>query len=277
VRIVYVAGFFKHVLPELQKRVREHLESGAAVWIPPYRSTAELNINWFKGSFLSNISRGATEILVCLFVMRGNDDLMNIVQAIVEEGKARSSELTVKVEPFKNARDSKGIIGAIEAFSPSIEVPPPTGLDVLPQWVEEKHAEKIVFHPRATNAVKKSQYQDVPLVYSAIDLLAIEYRNMRMSSAEGLEKNRANLDAKLNELGLSLSPATDASRAGEQGDEYFVTYPLGSKSTKLLDLHLCKGSDREERFCLRIYFFWDEKVTKVVIGWLPSHLDTRAT
>ncbi len=46
---------------------------------------------------------------------------------------------------------------------------------------------------------------------------------------------------------------------------------------KLLEHHLCKGSDRDERFCLRIYFFWDEKLKRVVIGWLPGHLDTRST
>jgi len=45
----------------------------------------------------------------------------------------------------------------------------------------------------------------------------------------------------------------------------------------MLECHLKKESDREQRFCLRVYFFWDSDSKKVLIGWLPSHLDTRGT
>jgi hypothetical protein len=67
--------------------------------------------------------------------------------------------------------------------------------------------------------------------------------------------------------------------AGEQKDEYFVNYPVGSPpgNKKFLEQHLRKGNDRDERFCFRLYFFWDKKKSLVVVGWLPSHLDTRNT
>ena len=32
-----------------------------------------------------------------------------------------------------------------------------------------------------------------------------------------------------------------------------------------MDMHLTKGNDREEKHCLRIYFFWDNKKRCAVI------------
>ncbi len=284
-RIAYVAGFFKHVLPELQKQFKKHLDSGAVVWIPPYGQTDELNVNRFKGDFLGAVSRGATEILVCLFFMRKKPYLLETVQGIVDEGKSRSPGLIVRVEQFKSARDFAGVISKIEAFAPDAgsrtlddaDVSPPDNLDALPGWVLGRHSERIVLHPRAVNSAKKSKYEDVALIYAAVDFLGIEYWNMRTSIPLNAEERRKACDAKLGALGLDLSTAIGDSRAGEQGDEYEVTYPLGTDQKRVLELHLAKGSDREERFCLRIYFFWDGTAKKVVIGWLPNHLDTRGT
>ena len=276
-RIVYVAGFYKHVLPELQKRVRKQLESGAVVWIPPYRQTDQFNVNRFKGAFLDAVSRGATEVLICLFIMRGNISLPLIVETIIEEGKGRSQGLEVRVERFESERDADGVIEKIEAFDPDVERLPPNSLAILAQWINERHRDKIVLHPRAIGAAKKSRYEDVAVVYSALDLLGTEYWNMRTSPRELAHKRRQICDEKLKELGLELSLSISDSRAGEQGDEYKVVYPLGSEKKRLLEHHLRKGSDRDERFCLRIYFFWDEKLKRVIIGWLPSHLDTRST
>ena len=45
---------------------------------------------------------------------------------------------------------------------------------------------------------------------------------------------------------------------------------------RMLDLHLKKGSDREARNCLRIYFLWDAEERLIVVGCLTSHLGTRA-
>jgi hypothetical protein len=277
VRVAYVAGFFKHVLPELQDRLKDHLESGAVVWIPPYGRTDEPNINRFKGNFLSAVDRGATEILICLFIMRGKTDLFEYVNAIIDLGKARSSVLNVVIERFKSARDADGVIGAINKFEPTVVLAAPSDLTGLEQWVAKKHNGKLILHPRATDAAKKSRYHDTPLVYSAIDLLAEEYRNMRMASVDTAPEAHGRCTGKLQELGLELSQSTSSSRAGEQGDEYFVLYPLGSGKKRMLEFHLKKGSDRDERFSLRIYFFWDGDSKRVVVGSLPGHLDTRST
>lgn len=37
------------------------------------------------------------------------------------------------------------------------------------------------------------------------------------------------------------------------------------------------GVSKDRRYCLRIYFFWDDQDQIVVIGDLPHHLDTSDT
>ena len=205
-RIAYVAGFFKHVHPELQKHLKDHLDSGTVVWIPTYGRTDELNVNRFKGDFLSAVSRGASEVLICLFFMRGKDYLLETVQAIIEEGKARSVGLVVSIELFESARDSAGVIAKIVAFGPkAAKSQTPNSLAALPQWVNDRHRDRIILHPRAVNSAKKSQFEDFELVFLAINLLGIEYWNMRTSTPENAMEHRERWEMKLKELGVEFS------------------------------------------------------------------------
>jgi hypothetical protein len=89
----------------------------------------------------------------------------------------------------------------------------------------------------------------------------------------GLDK-KAIFDDGCKKLGLSEEPTFTGDRWGEEGDTYLVRY-VGRRC--LLDRHLKKGTSKDERYCFQLYFFWDEESGQVVVGWLPSHLDTRVT
>lgn len=137
-------------------------------------------------------------------------------------------------------------------------------LDSLPLWCAE-HEDQIVVLPRARNGIKKSKYEDQPLLGKALSMLAGPYRQMRAG-----EITRAQLDLLLAEAGLKLSGSTAPSVAGEQGDSYFVVW-RGRR--RFMDSHLVKGGGRDERYCFRCYFFWDEESQRVVVGHMPSHLN----
>lgn len=124
--------------------------------------------------------------------------------------------------------------------------------------------ERIVVLPRALQGAKKSLYASPDTVYGALELLAGPYRELRA----GRISHEAFLQA-LAGAEMQFEGSVAPNVAGEQGDAYFVTW-RGRR--RFLDLHLRKGGGRDERYCLRIYFFWDEQAQKVVVGWLPSHL-----
>jgi len=136
-------------------------------------------------------------------------------------------------------------------------------LSDMQAWADE-NADRIVIMPRAISEAKKSIYEDAGFVYEVLELLAETYRCVKLSLM-----GRATLKAECDRMGLAIGGSVEPTRAGEAGGEYHVTY--GGRR-RFLDQHVGKGSSRDTRYALRVYFFWDDATKRVVVGWLPSHL-----
>lgn len=153
------------------------------------------------------------------------------------------------------------------------EVTLPDDYESLPEWVEKNLSGRLLLLPRAVRSVKNAFYKDVSLVYNSLLLLAEEYRNMRL----GFDTGKTFFEKRISELGVELGGSISNVSAGEYEDRYFVNYPTDSSSKRKLDFHLKKGNTKDDKFCMRIYFFWDEETNQVVVAHLPSHLESRMT
>ena len=154
--------------------------------------------------------------------------------------------------------------------SPDKEIQIPDNYKVMGEWVKEHLAGRLILLPRAERAASKAEYTEVGMVYRALLILANEYRDSRM----GTGTDKAFRDA-LAQYGMDFSGSIDKSRAGQEGDAYYVNYPIGTTQRVFLQFHLERGNRHEDRYCMRIYFFWDDDTNQVVVGWLPSHLSNR--
>lgn len=125
----------------------------------------------------------------------------------------------------------------------------------------------MVLHSRAIRALKEATYEDAELVFKSLLLLGTTYYQMRMGNA-----SREEFDRKCVELGIEETSSIADTAAGELGETYFINY-YGKR--KKLDRHLRKGTSRDPRYCMRIYFFWSEEEPQVVVGYLPQHLMIR--
>ena len=275
-KIVYVMGFFTPVLDQLREIIPEEIKDGSVVWIPQHRS-GQPDLNRFKGDFLRRVAEGMTEASICLFLFKDDVYSRASIDSVVAEGLSRSPGLTFSVTSFRSARDTTGIVAHIRAFAPDLMPSLPATLDEFENWAAQFYTGRLLIHPRAIRGAKKSRFLDAGLIYASISVLGTEYRNARLAKHGDQVAAQAALDSRLQELGVELSPSITETAAGREGKTYYVTYPLESNTEKLLNFHLTKGIARDERYCLRIYFFWDENCKLVVIGWLPSHLDTAAT
>ena len=150
---------------------------------------------------------------------------------------------------------------------------PPVDWDYgqMAKWVEQYYPDRLYLHPRAVRALKSAVYQNPSMVYRCLILLAEDYYDYRMGRI-----NRDTFLQRCNAVdpGLSECGFGESSDILEQGDEYYITY--GGKR-RLLERHLKKGVSHNALYCLRIYFFWDEKSSHVVIGSLPGHLRSSLT
>ncbi|MXY51543.1 MAG: hypothetical protein F4Y86_03305 [Gammaproteobacteria bacterium] len=147
----------------------------------------------------------------------------------------------------------------------------PATLDELGDWSRKHLAGSVEVVGRAVQRAKKSVFSDPELVYRALLMLRDGYVPMKRGEPNA---TRGRFDAACQELQVEESASISENRAGEEGDEYYVLY---EGRRRLMDRHLKKGNAREERYCLRIYFFWDSVRKQVVVGSLPGHLDTRNT
>ena len=77
------------------------------------------------------------------------------------------------------------------------------------------------------------------MVYRALLILANEYRDSRM----GVGTDEAFRKA-IAQGGMNFSGSIDRTRAGEEGDAYFVNYPIGSTQRVFLQIDKqCEGND----------------------------------
>ncbi|MEM6477567.1 MAG: hypothetical protein AAF647_00835, partial [Pseudomonadota bacterium] len=103
-------------------------------------------------------------------------------------------------------------------------------------------------------------------VIAGLTLLAGPYRDMKRGRSD------PHLFTEVcREAGFEETRSMSKVAAGQQGETYFVRH---GGARHLMDRHLKKGTSKDPRHCLRIYFFWDAAQEIVVVGSLPAHLDT---
>lgn len=176
-----------------------------------------------------------------------------------QASELRSLKLITRVGA---ARDGEGD-GGVDRSAPAwVE------LSEMQQWADD-NVDRIVVMPRAIAEAKKSSYSEPGLVYEVLEMLAETYRKVKLAQLD-----RGVLKKECERLGVTIGGSVDPSRAGMTGGEYHVSY--GGRK-RFVDQHVGKGISRDERFCLRVYFFWCADTQRAVVGWLPSHLSNSKT
>lgn len=239
----------------------------------------------------SEVKRVKSEIDRTNARMRGASDkeLMRLYEddniELTKQVKQLESEIDEYVKiaeaDLNNAKDenqrSQDIIYNLQSRIQSLEVirgsenvtSTPENLDQLEEWALRELSGSVELHNRALRGAKRSQYQDVSLIFKALLLLRDHYVPMRRFGDDTFVQS---FKQGCKELGITEASTFSGPRAGEQGDEYVIRY--GTKRI-FLDRHLKKGNSRTPSRCFRLYFHWDADTRQVIVGWLPSHLTTR--
>jgi len=198
----------------------------------------------------------------------------SLALAVQEETERMAAEAERDQERGRSAAMGARI-RALEQQLRSIQGSPqtslrPTSYQEMIAWIQTEFAGRIQMCGKALRGLRDSKYENIDLVCDIIELLATSY----VDSKRGTESAWHRFEAEISRWGVEFSKSISDTRAGEQGDEYFVTY-RGRK--RFLEWHLKRGNSRDPRRDLRIYFFWDEEDEEVVLGYLTGHLDNRLT
>lgn len=212
---------------------------------------------------------------------------IGILNAKVEEWQgvaeqAMDDEALARSESEALQEDNRLLRLKVDALQQSLQADgrPDAGLPERPscyedvaEWCKVAFPGRLRILPRGERGLKGALFEDLNLVLDCLQLLANEYREYKRSVPDG----KAAFEARCQRLGVGYERSISATRAGEQGDQYEVKYPLGTNGKRQLEWHLTKGSAKNDKLCMRIYFFFDEDTNEVVVGWLPSHLNTRSS
>ena len=147
----------------------------------------------------------------------------------------------------------------------------PESWDTLEEWCERHLGESVVLSSKAVRAARDSVYQDIAFAYRVLWYLGSIFVPCRLGHfGDGAERlARAESD-----LGIEISPPGKAAVERKSRETYSTTYD-GERLS--LDWHVKGNSSRDPRFGFRLYFNWQASRRRVVVGWLPSHLDNALT
>lgn len=168
-------------------------------------------------------------------------------------------------ERLRQAMERQGVSSAVEMPA---EAPRIWTLRDMDEWAA-LNSERVVILPRAIAAAKRSNYFEPQNVYAGLELLAGTYRAVKRGEAD-----RGTLKREAETLGFTLGGSVDPSVAGEAGDQYFIRW-RGRR--RFLDQHMRKGTSRDPRYTMRIYWTWDDDEEICIVGSLPAHLTTSWT
>lgn len=178
----------------------------------------------------------------------------------VERLEAEKYSLRSRIEHLEETLKAKGRQEIVEY---------PESLQALDAWVARFLGDHLVLLPRALKSARKAEFDDVRLVCDCLMLLGREYRDLKLGVI-----SKEELEHAARELGVTVSLAGDEARLLQWREQYEVDW---HGERRLLDMHVKKGTSRDPRNSLRIYFFFDAENDQVVVGHLPTHLTNDLT
>jgi hypothetical protein len=183
--------------------------------------------------------------------------------ALTERDDARGA-FAALAQPERRMPTAASVVppASVEPANPKL----PATWDELFIWAHRTYSNAVAFTSRARRAARKSVFRDVAQAAKAIELLAEEYRNVRVL---GDLAARQAYDARLRDSGFSVGPTGLAVTSHQTSELYTATWE-GKRYR--LDIHLQGSSARDKARGLRVYFAWLPERAMILVGHLPTHL-----
>lgn len=196
------------------------------------------------------------------------EDMLAIAEHNLTEARKEREEAEREIASLRAQLDH--LHGALRAPAHLPDIAIPSDFEELSDWSRSCLGEEVVVLKRAVRGARKSSHANPALSYRALLLLKEAYVPMK----RGVETARQRWEAGLRQLGLELARTFSGAGAGEFGDEYFVDWEGRRRD---LEWHLKGSNSRDPRRCFRMYFFWCDTTSRVVVGAFPNHLTNNLT
>lgn len=208
------------------------------------------------------------------------DELKAAKQEVDSSLELASNADAERLEAVSDLRQIRASYSALQARldtllaagAPATKTSYPEILDEIENWARVNLSGQVELHPKAIKSARGSDFEDTKLVYDSLLMMRDFYVPMRREG--GIELKKA-FEQRLAELGLENCKCfSQENKAKNFGGEYYVQYQ-GRK--RELEWHLKGSNSRDGRLGFRMYYFWDDETSRVVVGHLPGHLTNDRT
>lgn len=149
-----------------------------------------------------------------------------------------------------------------------VEIGYPSSLDGLSAWAERLLSSALEIAPRAIREMKKFRHPQPQRIAEALELLA----GPRLATFRGDRSAAQSFHQGLAKLRMRDGFSGAERLAGQTGSDYLLSH---HGKTFFLDRHLASNSSGfNDPKMIRIYYFYDPGLDKIIVGWLPTHLQT---
>jgi hypothetical protein len=149
-----------------------------------------------------------------------------------------------------------------------VEIGYPSSLDELSAWAGRLLSSALEIAPRAIREIKKFRHPQPQRIAEALELLA----GPRLATFRGDRSAAQSFHQGLAELRMRDGFSGAERLAGRTGSDYLISH---HGKTFFLDRHLASNSSGfNDPKMIRIYYFYDPGLDKIIVGWLPTHLQT---
>lgn len=147
-----------------------------------------------------------------------------------------------------------------------------TSYEDLEDWSEEVLGDAVHIHQAALKDCRKNGH---PNMLGRIESALLIMRDHMTPARRGEgQEHRADAQKKLAELGMEDSGCFVNRDEAKKRPGYSVPY---EGDTRVLYDHIKYGTGYDNSNQIRIYYFWDDRLKKHVVGKMPSHLKNNMT
>lgn len=145
----------------------------------------------------------------------------------------------------------------------------PSHLNGLADWVEQVAPDRLHITPKAWRIARETHLEPdvVEQAYGGLEALATDYLDAKL----GNKTAYARFESRLKDLRLDCGPVGIAATHRMYSDAYHCH--VDGKRYRC-DMHLQGSSTTDPKRCLRIYFYCDLEQHRIIVGHLPTHLDS---
>ena len=144
--------------------------------------------------------------------------------------------------------------------------------DDLEDWSDEVLGDAVYIHEAALKDCRKNGHENT--IRKIESALLIMRDHMTPARRDNDNEQRVIAKKKLGELGVDDSACFSDREEAKRRPQYLVKY---DNDHRVLNDHLKYGTGYNNANQFRIYYFWDDKRKRHVIGKMPSHLPNNLT